>query len=186
MPTLDQFFASSAAIPLRGRPVRFRAVRTTAAPAAPGSTPAALIPHAVDIEALLFFVDERDRRDAERDADEAINALYKGAAVPAGKREEERALHTLWRALRTTEPPHMHLAPTVEALRGALVEREFGNVWAEYGRYISEEFPEYVDAADFGRLVEAAKGKALPDLLREFDSDLVLKSLPTLARLLAK
>lgn len=173
---LSDFFSSPAAVPLRGRSVKFKIVRN----AGNGSRLVA------DASALLVYVDEKDRAEAIRNADGIINARYKGDPIPSESREDERALHILALALRDEDPPHAPFARTVDELRSALVDREFGNVWAEFNRYIAEEFPPYVDEAEFRRLVDLAAKKPLPDLRTEFDSSMLRRSLPSLASLLLK
>ena len=169
---LSQFFSSPAALTVRGRPVRVRIIRREQSLTV------------ADAEALLSFVSESDRAEAHRQADEAINARYKGRPVPDDARSDERCLHVLQLALRDVDPPHGLFADTPDQLRNALTLPAIQELWAEYQRYLAEEFPPYVDATEFGRLVEEAKKKPLPDLLDSFDCDFVRRSMPGLASLL--
>jgi len=180
VPSFSDFFATRDAIPVRGRPVSFRAIRRTAK--ADDDTAEV---YAVDVRALLQFVNESDRAEANREADLYVNSTLKpGQSAPDGAREDARALYVLFRALRNVDPPNAPLCRTVEELRGGLTRPAFLDLWAEYNRFESEEFPPYVDADEFGRLVAAAKKTPLPGLLDSFDSDFVRRSLPGLAGLL--
>lgn len=178
MPSLKSFFASPQAIPLRGRPISFRAVRRQAVDDVGADV-------AVDVRALLRLVNEADRAEAIADADRAVNSRLKpGEQAPDGAREEERVFHILFRALRDVDPPHGALCATVEELRGALTLPAANDLWAEYNRFMQEEFPPYVDADEFRRLVEEARKRPLADLGKSFDSVTVRRSLLALGALL--
>lgn len=175
MPSLSAFFDSPAAITVRGRPVTFRAIRRTDEVVA------------VEVRALLTFVDETERAAAHRDADACINSKLKpGESAPDNAREDERTYHVLFRALRIEEPPHTALCRTVDELRNCLTYPVACDLWAEYQRFLSEEFPPYVDPADFVKLVEAARTQSFLSLREGFDSGLLRRSLPSLANLLWK
>lgn len=175
MPSLSAFFKTPGAVPVRGRPVTFRAIQR-------GEDALA-----ADVRALLQFVSETDRAEANRDADRVVNSTLKpGETAPETAREDERALHVLFRALRDIDPPHGPLCRTVDELRGALTLPAAQDLWAEYQRYLSEEFPPYVDPVEFGKIVEAAKSKSFLTLPEGLDSVAVRRSLPSLANLLWK
>lgn len=180
MPSLSQFFESSAAVTVRGRPITFRAIRRTVDPV--DDSKSATV--ASDVRALLWFVDESARAEAHKAADEYINAKYKTDPPSPEARDDERIFRVLALALRDTDPPHAPLVRTADELRSALTLPVVRDLWAEYQRYLSEEFPAYVDQAEFARLVEDAKKKPLPDLRGSFDSDFVRRCMPGLVALL--
>lgn len=183
MPSLDQFFQSPAAITVSGRPVSFRAIRSVPDP----NDESRVVTRAVEVSALFRFVNESERAAANKAADLYVNSTLKpGESAPDGAREDARALHTLFYALLDSAPPHGPLCRTVDELRGALTRPAFLDLWAEYGRFESEEFPPYVDPVDFGRLVELARKKPLSELGQDFDSDFVKRCLVGLGNLLVK
>ena len=180
MPTLSDFFASRDAVVIRGRPVTFRAVRRTVRADDDNAET-----YAVDVRALLFFVDESERAAAYRDADNSVNATLKpGESAPDGAREDARALYVLFRAIRNTDAPHVPLFRTIDELKGCLVRPAFLDLWSEYCRFEQEEFPPYVDPDEFVKLVEAAKTQSFLALREGRDLSLLRRSLPSLANLL--
>lgn len=139
-----------------------------------------------DASAELAFVPEGARQEALRDADKIVMDAYGSATVPTDRREDERAYHVLYRALRDKDDPRQPFADSISELKGALVLPEAQRLYNEYKQFEAEEFPDIVDAEMFERMVEEAKKNSLSDLLSSFGFDVVRRSMPGLISRLGK
>jgi hypothetical protein len=131
-------------------------------------------------EAEIAFVSETSRQEALRNADAAIATEYEGQLPSGDRREDERMYHVLHRALRDKDDVRQPFAESPDELKAALVLPEAARIWREYLQFVDEEFPEWVDAETFEKLVAESKKTSLPDLLSSFGSDVVRRSMPGL------
>ncbi|MFO0578699.1 MAG: hypothetical protein U1A78_32250 [Polyangia bacterium] len=116
------------------------------------------------VTAVLHFVDEALRHEADRHADEWLRAdpLYKKTGiVPLEKRREEEFYAFLIRALRDKDDVTQPFCPLADyyKFRKALVSDVVSYLLRAYKAYVRDEYPETVTEQQAGELVEEALGK---------------------------
>lgn len=116
------------------------------------------------VTAILNFVDEALRHEADKHAEEWLKAdpLYKRTGiVPADKRREEEFYAFLARALRDKDDPTQPFCPLADyfKFRKALVSDVVTYLLRAYKEYVRDEYPETISEAQAGELVEEALGK---------------------------
>lgn len=115
-------------------------------------------------EAVLYFVDEQSRHEADRHADEALreDPLYKKhGLIPADKRREEEYYAFLVRALRNKDNPAEPFCPLqdYQKFRRAVVSDVVTHLLREYKRFVRDEYPEILTAEQAAEIAEEAAGK---------------------------
>jgi hypothetical protein len=133
-----------------------------------------------EVSCEIAFVSESQRQEALREADAAIAKDYGGQPIPDDRREDERMIHILHRALRDRDDVRQPFADGVKELKNALMLPEAARIWKAYLGFVEEEFPDQVDAETFEKLVEEAKRAFFPEALSRFGFDAVKACLPGL------
>lgn len=142
-----------AAVPVVGREVTFHVIDTKDG-----------VQRQARAEAVLHFVDEPMRHEADRHADEWLrnDPLYKKhGIVPETKRREEEYYTFLIRALRDKDDPTKPFCSIGDypKFRKALVSRVVTYLLSQYQAYVADEYPELASPEQTEGLVEQALGK---------------------------
>lgn len=145
---LGSFLDGLKSRPAVTRHVKFRVVGINAAGA----------PAAIDVEAVLTYVDEETRAALLIDAAAHLRAKFPDKPISAMDESQERSVRFLARALRDKADP-VKAFGSADELRPALVNRVADWLGKEYDRLMEAEFPIAPDAGDLERMKEDAKGK---------------------------
>jgi hypothetical protein len=111
----------------------------------------------VDCKGLVAFVDENKRDQAIDAAEAVLRTKYPDGSAPDEKRRNEVAYQVLLRALRDADDPRVQLAASVDELRSALVMPEATRLYAEYVKFVDEEFPATPTPQQFDKLTAEAE-----------------------------
>lgn len=140
-----------------------------------------------DASAALVFVDEREREAALIESEKFLRTKFPdGVMLSADRLLDSNTYHLLQKALRDSDDARKPFAFTVDDLKSCLQRNHAVKVYADYLRFVDEEFPEEVDSDTFEELAEAAGKKSLSDLLSQFGSSVIRRALPSLAARLSK
>lgn len=136
-----------------GRPVTFHVLRQ----------PLGGLQDKARVEAVLYFVDEPARHEADAHADKVLRAdpLYRDTGIPSQKRTEEEYYTFLVRALRNKDNPAEPFCPLADypKFRKSLVSDVVSYLLREYKRYVADEYPELATPEQVAEVVEEALGK---------------------------
>jgi hypothetical protein len=111
----------------------------------------------MEANAVLAFVDEDKRTHGLHTARATLRPLYPQGELPAVELSNEQAYQLLLHALRDADDPRVQFAENVDQLKRALVKPVAERLYADYQKFVDEEFPEVVSPEQLAELTNEAE-----------------------------
>ncbi len=136
------------------QPIIYRSVKFRVLVSGPG-----LQQKSATAEAVLCFVDEEARHEADRQALLYLRGKYAEQPIPPEELEDEQYYRFLSAALRDKDNPVAAFCPVEDLckLRSALIAKQISWLLKEYRRFVQDEYPELASPEQQQALVDQAR-----------------------------